>query len=155
MGWSVIQAGPTEPKYIASGVLEIPRNDKEPYQKYRARVIERSAHWYYQIAYKHEFYLLAYETIPVKGFRDMSQALLAGAGITAIHACAVVETVPVTQVAAPSVKARIAGSNRATKVGVRKGVQRFLPELDVPGWPQYPDESDAVAIGLTALGYKL
>lgn len=156
MGFAVITGnGKAIPIHVDSGVEQCIRQPNEAYQVYRSRLIQHWAAKTYGMIRIYDPDLIAYETLPVKGFRDMSQALLASAAITAVHAIGVTETIPVQTYAASSVKARIAGSNRATKVGVRKGVQYFLPELDTPGWPQYPDESDAVAIGLTALGYKI
>lgn len=156
MGYAVVEGdGVKTPFYVFSDVEEILRGKTETYQAYRTRLI---GEW----AIKTDYLLTAwtpdivvYETLPVKGFHDMSQALLAATAITAMHTIAITKQYVPTQVAAVTVKVCIAGSNKATKVGVRKGVQRFLPELDKPGWPAFPDESDAVAIGLTALGYKI
>lgn len=156
MGYAVILGnGKSAPIYTDSGVEQCIRQPGEAYQVYRSRLIVHWAQKAYEMIQIYDPYLIAYETLPVKGFRDMSQAILASAAITTIHAIAATEIIPVQTYAASSVKTRIAGSNRATKVGVRKGVQHFLPGLDKPGWPQHPDESDAVAIALTALGYKI
>jgi len=152
MGYAILENGPV---YIDSGIETCMRFPNEPYQEYRARLIDQWVGRAFTMCKQYHPDLVAYETLPVRGFRDMSQALLAATAITTVHAVAIYQHLQVSTYAANSVKARIAGSNKATKVGVRKGVQLFLPELDVPGWPQYPDESDAVAIGLTALGYKL
>lgn len=156
MGYAVIVGnGKGVPVHVDSGTEQFVRQPNEAYQVYRSRLIDHWSHRTFSMIKIYDPHMVVYETLPVKGFRDMSQALLAAAAVTTVHAISVMETIPVRTYAASSVKARIAGSNRATKVGVRKGVQHFLPELDTPGWPQYPDESDAVAIALTALGYKI
>lgn len=152
MGWAVVEDGPV---YVASGIDGLERGSTELYQHYRLRLI---FHWSlnmgdYLRTYKPD--VIVNEIIPTRGFNDASQSLLAAAALTAAQAIAYDQGYKCEQIGATTVKARIGGSNKATKVRVRNGVLDLLPELKprLKDWKKVFDESDAIAIGLTHLGY--
>lgn len=151
MGWAVVETGPV---YVASGIVGVERGPTELYQHYRLRLI---THWSIvtDSFLKHKPDVVVNEIIPTRGFNDASQALLAAAALTAMQAIAVDRGYKCEQIGATTVKARIGGSNKATKVKVRNGVFEQLPELKprLKDWRKVFDESDAIAIGLTHLGY--
>jgi Holliday junction resolvasome RuvABC endonuclease subunit len=95
------------------------------------------------------------EIIPVKGFNDMGQAYLALSVVSAMVGYAMGQGINCEQIGATTVKARIGGSNKATKVRVRNGVWQLIPDLQKKAsqWKKVFDESDAVAVGLAYLGY--
>lgn len=156
LGWSVVgrkQDGTYN--YEDSGIVACERDDGEAYQAYRLRAIVQGvkafqAHipWYTPDE-------IVVETLPVKGFNDMGQAYLALSVISAIQGYAYAEGYKVSQIGATTVKARIGGSNKASKVRVRNAVWQVFPELTAkaPEWKKVYDESDAIAIALTHLGY--
>lgn len=86
----------------------------------------------------------------------MGQAYLALSVLSAIQGMAMEKSFKVEQIGATTVKAAIGGSNKATKVRVRNGVWEIIPSLQAKAkeWKGVYDESDAIAIGLTYLGYK-
>lgn len=156
LGWSVLSKKPDgTPKYWDSGIHICERKDSELYQAYRLRAME-------SIIRSFKVHLpwftpdeIVIETLPVRGFNDMGQAYLALSVVSAITGYAMSEGYKVSQIGATTVKARIGGSNKASKVRVRNGVWQLLPELQgKTGWKKVYDESDAVAIALTHLGYS-
>lgn len=158
LGWAVIQKEKDGPKYVGSGVFGVKREEKEKYQPYKLRLIQ---FWVKHTDYLLDSYvpdLLVSEIIPVVGggnFVAATQSQLAATAITTIQAIAGVRGYKIEQVAANTVKKRIGGKKDATKVQVRNGVYRQLPELKVRGteWTKHFDEPDAIAIALTHLGY--
>lgn len=158
MGWTALEGdGATAPVYIDSGIARFPRNNK-PYQPYKLDLIR---HWTYLapaqfIQYRPD--AIACETMPAVGFGNAVQAELAKAAITTVIAMAMERDIPVYQLAAVTVKKQIGGNQRATKVQVRNGVIKLIPELEPRKfeWTESKktmDEPDALAVGLTQLGY--
>lgn len=152
MGWAVVETGP---KYIKSGIIERPRPEDEAYQDYRMRLI---IFWAFQMDSFLKVYspdLIVNEIIPTRGFNDASQSLLAASALTSAQAIASYRGYKCSQIGATTVKAKVGGSNKATKAKVRNGVLDLLPEL-LPrkkDWTKVFDESDAIAVGLAYLGY--
>lgn len=160
MGWSVLEGdGETAPIYIASGIVKFPRG-KHSFQPYKLKLIE---HWTYMAPYQFNLYgpdFICCETVPAVGFGNAVQAELAKAAIITVIAMAYERSIPVYQIAAVTVKKNVGGNQRATKVKVRDGVIRLLPELE-PRRMEWQDakktmdESDALGIGLAKLGYSI
>jgi Holliday junction resolvasome RuvABC endonuclease subunit len=160
MGFAVLEGdGETAPVYIDSGIKKYPRG-KTDFQPYKLRLIE---HWTFMgpamLAAYHPDFVVA-ETVPAVGFGNTVQAELAKAAITTVLAMAFERSIPVYQIAATTVKKRIGGHGKATKVQVRNGVIQLLPEL-APRRMEWQDakktmdESDALGIGLAELGYSV
>lgn len=154
MGWSVLEDGPT---YVDSGVLGLHREEDNSWQNYRLDLIE-----YWTInAYSLLHYApthFANETMPIiSSGKGSAQSVLANAAIATVQAMMIIEGIPIQQIAAVSVKARIGGGKSATKVGVRNGVISLLPELAArkSDWTKRMDESDAIGVGLVALGHRV
>lgn len=165
-GYACIEGAKDEkPALIGSGIFGLSRTvneesgKREEYQKYRLRLIEfwaREAEWLLNSYRPDE---VATEIVPVVGggnFVVATQSQLAATVVTVIQAVCFQNKVPVKQVGATTVKAKIGGSNKATKVKVRNGVLNLMPEQHIraEGWKKVFDESDAFAIALTRLGYK-
>lgn len=89
------------------------------------------------------------------GFVVATQSQLALCAITTIQIIAKQHGIPLKQVGATTVKTRIGGGKKATKVAVRNGVFRIIPDLEdrKKEWTKMFDVSDAVAIGLTHWKY--
>ena len=153
MGWALLESGP---KYIDSGILSAGRLNLK-YQDYRLKVIDLCQAWAFGALNSRKPDALVSELLPVTGFNNMSQAILAQAAVTAVQTAACHLHIPVVQVSAQTVKTRIGGSPNATKVKVRNGVLEILPELeDKKGaWVKVFDEPDAIAVGLTYLGHDI
>lgn len=158
LGFAAIEKGEDGPKYVGSGVFGVKRDEKEKYQPYKLRLIQ---FWVKNTDYLLNSYqpdLLVSEIIPVVGggnFVAATQSQLASTAITTIQAIAGLRGYKIEQLAANTVKKKIGGTNKATKVRVRNGVYRQLPELKVRGseWTKHFDEPDAIAVALTRLGY--
>jgi Holliday junction resolvasome RuvABC endonuclease subunit len=158
MGWSALAGdGATAPVYIDSGIARFPRNNK-PYQTYKLELIRN---WTYLGPSQFSTYkpdAIVCETMPAVGFGNAVQAELAKAAITTVIAMAMEREIPVYQLAAVTVKKQIGGKQNATKVQVRNGVIKLLPELEPRKFEwtdskKTMDEPDAIAVGLTQLGY--
>lgn len=159
MGWACLT---DEPGYVASGIKGLAKLEDEKDQDYRLRLIE---YWVDELPEMVKLYepdLIANETLPLVGggnFSNNVQSKLANTAISALQTMATFMGLPIRQVAAISVKARIGGGRKATKVAVRNGVFHFLPELKArkSDWSKAKamDEPDAIGIGLTALGFRL
>ena len=164
MGWAVIdrylgaQKGQEEPRYLDSGIKGIEKDDGEAFQDYRLRLVR---YWAAETDVLLRTFLpqfVANETIPLIGGGPAAmQSVLAASAITTVQAICAVNDVTVQQVAAITVKARIGGKKTATKPKVRDGVISLLPELASrkSDWTKVFDESDALGVGLTALGFRV
>jgi Holliday junction resolvasome RuvABC endonuclease subunit len=143
-------------EYVYSTYWETHKPDSMKYQEYRLRVVQEMVENAEQLFAFHEPDQVACEVLPVRGFTNSSQVFLAHAALAAVQGIAFAFGAQVTQVAAVTVKKRIGGSPKATKVAVRNGVLQLLPELapKKSKWTKVFDESDAIAIGLTTLGYS-
>lgn len=157
MGWSILLGdGVAPPRYIRSGIHAVERKGMK-YQEYRLKVIAE-AQWFG--AWICDFYhpdIVVSEILPVRGFNNMSQALLALSAITSLQSAAFERAKKVEQISALTVKTTIGGAKNSTKVKVRNGVLQLLPELapKKSQWTKIFDESDAIAVGLSHLGYDL
>jgi Holliday junction resolvasome RuvABC endonuclease subunit len=159
-GWAIVDGDGVEaPKYKGSGISGLVREDKEAYQEYRLRLVEFWAEEAGRILRMYKPDKVVTEIIPVKGggqFVSAAQSQLAATAVTSFQAIAYLNGYSVAQIGSTTVKKAIAGSNKATKVGIRNGVWVFLPSLRdrAKQWTKVFDESDALAIALCSLGYK-
>lgn len=162
-GWAVIEGGRgSTARYVRSGILAAPRADEEKYQPYRLRLISEMVEGMHGLLRTYTVGLVANETVPpVAGAAFSSngvQAQLAATAISVVQAMALQDGIPVKQISALTVKKQIGGAKDATKVKVRNGVYHFFPEIKDEKWKEWVkvhDESDACAVGLTALGYAV
>lgn len=150
MGFAFLDSGP---ELVESGIYGLSRKPDEKYHAYRLRLIDYWAWQTSKMLRRRKPDVVVSEIVPIKGFSDPSQAYLAGAAITAVHAVASLRKVEHAVVSAASVKKSIA-KHKATKVQVRNGVIKALPELEERRgeWTKVFDECDAIAIGLHYLG---
>jgi Holliday junction resolvasome RuvABC endonuclease subunit len=157
-GWAVLAGnGVDAPHYLDSGIHGLETYTRESYHAYRLRLIEDFSMWTVKTLSEHEPDIVVSEILPVKGFSDMSQALLAATAITSVQTIASNQRYPVAQIAAVTVKCQIGGSQRATKVKVRNGVVHFLPHVKdfASHWTKLFDEPDAIGVGLAYMGYDI
>jgi Holliday junction resolvasome RuvABC endonuclease subunit len=165
MGWAVLEGnGKEAPRFHGSGIYGLKREQagkkKEPYQKYRLRLIDYWAEHAPSILETHKPNTVISEIVPVVGggnFVAATQSQLAGTAITTVQAVAVSQGYKVMQIGATTVKAKIGGKGSATKVAVRNGVYTLVPHIKANRermWKIIFDESDAFAIALCALGYS-
>lgn len=165
MGWAVISETPKNkpPKWSGSGYFGLKRERNEgkpePYHEYRLRLLAFWIHKAPELFERYQPNIVVSEIVPVVGggnFVAATQSQLAGDAITVVQVAALQASLDITQIGANTVKARIGGSKKATKVGVRNGVLKLMPQLEnrKSQWVKMFDESDAIAIALTHLGYK-
>lgn len=161
-GWCVIKKADTgELTRMGSGILGLERGgnkSKEKYQEYRLRLI---GYWCKEFPPMLDYYkpdLVVSEIVPVVGggnFVAATQSQLAGTVATVSLAIAVLKEIPIEQLSANTVKKRIGKVKDASKVQVREGVYKLMPETKGnKEWTKVFDEVDAHAISLTALGCR-
>lgn len=159
MGWSVIDQGYDEWELVASGVLGLEQGKKETFGAYRKRLIAYWVETFPEILVQYEPELIASETIPIVGgsspFANTQRVL----GLLAITVCQVLtsfydRTIEWREYGANTVKVGMTGNGKATKVAIRNAVCKVFPELEPVKKTLQADETDAIAVGLIALGYK-
>jgi Holliday junction resolvasome RuvABC endonuclease subunit len=133
---------------------------KEPYHQYRLRLISHVTEVAPELLARFRPDRVAAEIVPVVGggnFIAATQSELARTAVTVIFVVAAQNDVPVVQIGATSIKARIGGKNKATKVAVRNGVLKLLPETERfrEEWKTVFDRSDAYGAALAELGLKV
>ena len=160
MGWSVLEGdGETAPVYIDSGIERFPRRGMD-FQPYKLELIKHYTYFTPAMLVRYDPDAVVFETLPAVGFNNAIQAELAKAETVTAMAMAIERDYPVYQIAAVTVKKRIGGNQKASKVQVRNGVISLLPELE-PRKFEWTDskktmaEPDGIAIGLTHLGYSV
>lgn len=156
-GWAVLEDGPV---YIASDVEHRPRPATQAYQAYRMELTEFWAFTTRELLDEYKPTLVITETVPVVGMNNFSQGYLANVMATTVHVVAMMADYNVEQVSARSVQKNISvrgKTKNVTKPQVRNGVLSLLPELKETFKQNMKifEESDAVAIGLYTLGYKV
>lgn len=157
-GWAVVDDGPI---YVASGIVATPYNNGERYQEYRLRLIDLWIDKARELIDRYEVQRIANELVPPVGGGNFmvavqSQAVLSM--LTVIQAQAMAINLPIHQYGSTTIKARIGGHKKATKVKVRNGVYFFFPELKESMWTEWVrvhDESDACAVALTDHGLRV
>jgi Holliday junction resolvasome RuvABC endonuclease subunit len=154
-GWAVLEGnGQIQPVRVDSGVIRVPRQSDEKHEAYKLRLIH---YWTFagpKLLNDYVPDLVLNETVPAIGFNTV-QGQLAQAQIIAVQTLALEREFLIKQIAATTVKVKIAGAKTATKVKVRNGVIQLLPELAPRKfeWTKEFEEPDALAIGLAELGY--
>lgn len=164
MGYALIETGPKEvmsgsEAILGSGIRGVEKEEGETYQDHRIRIIEYWAHTANEFIKCFKPDLIANEIVPPTGgnISNLIHRQKAMTAITAVQVVAVQSGIQIKQIAASTVKKNIGGSGKATKVAVRNGVIELLPSTErfKPEWKKIFDHSDAFAVGLTALGYKI
>lgn len=158
-GWAVLSEGSknrSEIKYHDSGILGLVQPSK--YQDYRLRLIEYWVIHATQLFHIHEPEAVVSEIVPPTGgtMGGIINRQLSLTVITTVQALAWQQHCPLIQIGASTVKKKVGGSGKASKVKVRDGVISLLPELESrrkewTGKDAVYDEIDALAIGLTHL----
>lgn len=166
MGWCVLDCksplsiSVADIQYIDSGVMGLTKPDDEQWQQYRLRLIRYWANEGPDLLARFNPTHFANETMPVIGVGKASaQSVLSNAALAALQTLVTLRGIPIHQVAAVSVKARIGGGKSATKPKVRDGVISLLPELAhrKKDWTKSDkfDEPDAIGVGLVSLGCRI
>lgn len=175
LGWAVLEGDRSEsienkpPTLVETGVFGLKRqvngSKKEPYQEYRLRLIDYWVKRAIDVLYAqqrdlplHSPSVLVSEIVPVVGggnFVVATQSQLASTAVTVLHTVARQHQIPVEQIGATTIKARIGGTKKATKVQVRNGCFTIMPELKEfkSDWTKIFEVPDAIATGLTYLGF--
>lgn len=156
LGYSVFDKKHKE--LICSGILGLDRaKDSDiSYQDYKICLIEYYMRHIPLLIKKFNVDELIIEIVPVKGnFNDGSQLALAAVSATCVIAASYIvpQKVDITQVAASTVKKRLTGNGRATKVMIRNKVLELYPYLldRKEDFKKIFDEIDAIAIGHISL----
>jgi Holliday junction resolvasome RuvABC endonuclease subunit len=165
LGWAVIESEGSgkDPKEVAVGIYGLKRHDngsKEPFQEYRLRLIDYWSRTAETLFEKFDPDQIYNEIVPVVGsgnFVAATQSQLASTALTVIQHEAFRREVPITQIGANTVKKRIGGAKNASKVKVRNGVFQLLPSTErfKKEWVKVHDSSDACAVALCGIGYKI
>lgn len=171
MGWCALERDGKRfkskpPEKMGLGHFGVPRKPNESsdkktdYQPYRLSLLDLWIEQTPTLLERYEPDEIVSEIVPPVGggnFVVATQSQLALCAITAIQVIAKQHGIPVHQVGATTVKTRIGGHKKATKVKVRNGVFTVMPELESfkKEWTKMFDVSDAVAIGLTYWGYDV
>jgi hypothetical protein len=98
------------------------------------------------------------EALPPFGMAGAQQYLV-NVALTTVQTIAFLYDLPVAQIAAKTVHAKIAinprRAKKVTKPMVRNGVINLIPELAdrKKDWTKVFDEPDAIAVGLAYMGY--
>lgn len=157
MGFGCLEQESEEIKYLGSGLLGLHQGNKK-YQHYRLDLIDMWVKEADTLLRSYEPDVVVSEIVPPVGGSapNQVQRQLALTAITTVQAIARTRSVKIEQMSATTVKADIGGSNKATKVSVRNGVIKLIPRLAdrKRQWTSVFDESDALAVALSYLGYK-
>lgn len=146
MGWCLMTY---EGEYVDSGCWKQPKIDGETYQNYRLRIERESTIIFVSFFEEHDdVTLIVNEILPATGFSNSVQAYLANVVLACLHSVAAMIAIDVVQIAAISVKVRIAGTKKATKVAVRNSIIQLFPILAnrKKDWTKEFDEPDAIAV---------
>jgi Holliday junction resolvasome RuvABC endonuclease subunit len=152
------------PIYYGSGVLGVKRltNGKkaEPYQEWRLRIIEFWVEKADDLLRIYKPDRVVSEIVPVVGggnFVAATQSQLAATAVTTVQGIAVDRGYEIKQIGATTIKKKIGGKQKATKVVVRNGVIQLIPLLAdrKKEWTKVFEVPDALAVGLTDLGYSI
>ena len=164
MGYALLETGPKEvvsgiEVCPPSGIKGVEKIEGETYQDHKLRIIEFWAHTANEFVKIFKPDIIANEIVPPTGgnIGNLIHRQKAMTAITAVQVVAIQSGIQIKQIAASTIKKNIGGSGKATKVAVRNGVIELLPSTErfKPEWKKVFDHSDAFAVGLTALGYKI
>jgi Holliday junction resolvasome RuvABC endonuclease subunit len=162
MGFACIAKGEEnkDPVYYGSGHFGLSRKGNESsYQEYRLNLIALWVEEAPKLIGAHQPDIVVNEIVPPVGGSGANQVQrqLATTAITTIQAVAIQSGLPIRQIGANTVKARIGGGKKASKVQVRNGVLHLMPDMQhkKKEWTKVFDECDAFAVALTELGYQV
>ena len=144
-----------EPIYVHSEIFGVERNET-PYQEYRISLMVAYSVKAIALVERYKPDTIVAETLPAVGMGGI-QHQLAATATTAFLASLINKGYAIDQIAASTVKKTVAGSGTATKVGVRNGVIKVFPSLDLKlrGNKTKSDEADAIAVALAFGKLKL
>lgn len=167
-GWAVIERDAKRikskpPEYCGMGYFGVAREvngSKTKFEPYRLSLIEFWNEHMPILIERYEPDEFVSEIVPSVGggnFVVATQSHLALCAITICQGIAIQHGIPVFQIGATSVKAKIGGDKKATKVRVRNGVIQIMPSLAdfKKEWTKIFEVPDALAIGLAHWGYKI
>lgn len=148
---------------MASGIYGISwseaKKQKIKYQDHKLQVVQKHTDDAAYVVGSFEPDVVVSEIIPAVGggnFAVATQNQLALVALTCWHTVATIYEIEIHQVAANTVKTKIGGSGKASKVKVRNGVLTLLPTLypRKQEWTKIFDESDGLAVPLAWAGYE-
>jgi Holliday junction resolvasome RuvABC endonuclease subunit len=160
LGWASVGREGSSPYYHLSGVLHLHKNESGlTFQNYRLELTRELNNSIPALIELTDPEQIVTEIIPPVGFNNPVQSYLANVAATVIHVVALDYGLPIYQIGATTVHKRIAigvKGRKVTKVQVRNGVFRLLPELEdrKKEWTKRFDEPDAIAIALSHLGFQ-
>ena len=161
LGWAIVEREGTKFNLLDSGITGLVRNQDEPFSDYRRRLIRFWLEEWPKLRWKMPIQSVASERLPAVGggnFIAATQSELAKVVISVCQAQVWSETDTLeftwNELAANTVKKNLTGNAKATKVNIRNAVMEVFPELKPRKKEILADETDAIGIGLVALGYK-
>lgn len=157
IGVALLETGPSGPSYLKSGVFDNPQDPSWAFQVYRYSYTQLLWEEFNALVANEKPDLMANEVVPAVGSFSGTYMYLANVATTVWHCVAIDHGITAKQIGATSVHKAMTGKGRkVTKPQVRNGVLKLLPELEgrKKDWVKVFEEPDAIAIGLTALGYR-
>lgn len=165
LGFALVESSWHDNYYrlYTSGIKGLARGDKEKFGDFRHRLI---AYWVEEFGCMLDGFerkgldKIVSETLPAVGggnFIAATQSELAKTAITTCQVIAYQRQVEWVEMAANTIKKKLTGNHKATKVGVRNAVISVFPEL-LPRKKEltvYADEADAIGTALVGAGYTL
>jgi Holliday junction resolvasome RuvABC endonuclease subunit len=165
-GYAIIEKSGDGYTLTTSGVTGVAREPGELFGVYRTRLTQFWVEELPRLLWRaipldiHKSAFIQYmpdkivmERIPTVGGKNASQRILGQAVATTCEAIAFDNDIQFEYIAANTVKSRLTGLSRATKVQIRNKVLEIFPELVPRKKTILADETDAIGIGLVALGY--
>jgi Holliday junction resolvasome RuvABC endonuclease subunit len=157
----LLQEAPICHGYAHFGLEQETNGNKLSFQDYRLALIDYWLGTAEFLLHTYEPEVVVNEIVPPMGgsAANQIQRQLATTALTTVQAVCRAYDIPVTQIAASTVKSKIGGKGKATKVAVRNGVLKIAPQLSKADFvssrsgKETADTPDALAIAFTYLGY--
>lgn len=170
-GWAAVSRRDDTFVLGGSGIHGLPRGEEESYESYKLRLIRYWMDVLPLMLTSWEPGLIAMEKLPAVGsgnFALAGQAELGKAVMTTITVLALQAGIPVAEIPASSVKKAVVGFAskppktsggkrvKVSKVDMRNAVTEVFPSFAHRKWGDdlLADETDAVGIGLAAVGFS-
>jgi crossover junction endodeoxyribonuclease RuvC len=156
LGWAVVGTDDAGYSLEESGVVTLEQRADEKWGAYRRRLIQHWAREFPLLLAWEKVDAVIFELQPPMGMNGVQQQLAKTVRDT-LQAVCEMHKYDWTEYSPVTIKKNITGKGKATKVGVRNGVIAVFPELESrkKELTDVAEESDAIAIALVGLGYKV
>ena len=155
LGWAVVDFdidddAVYQPSYVSSGIIGLDRGIDETYVTFKNRLIKFFVPELEKLIEECKPDLVVFEFLPIAGIKgNLAQRTLAFAVATIAQAICVQQEIEFKEIAASSIKAILTGNKQATKTQIKNAVIKAFPQLEPRKKEILPDESDALAVGVS------